>query len=174
MTALPCLIWFTGLPGSGKTTLANALAASLRQQGRGVLHLDGDRFRQGLSSDLGFSEQDRFENLRRVAEVAKLALEQDIWVVASFVSPFRSGRAQLEALAAPFRYLEIYLDCSLAECQRRDPKGLYRKAQQGQIQQLTGFSAPFEAPLSPALKLNSERLSVKECLVILEQSLKPL
>ena len=170
----PCLIWFTGLPGSGKTTLASAMTESMRSRGLSVLHLDGDRFRQGVSSDLGFSEQDRFENLRRVAEVAKLALEQEVWVVASFVSPFRAGRAQVETLIEPFRHLEIHLDCSLSECQRRDPKGLYRKAQQGQLQQLTGFSAPFEAPLSPALQLNSEHLSVEECLTGLEQLLEQL
>ena len=153
----PCVLWLTGLPAAGKTTLAGALASRLRNLGLPVCVLDGDDLRRGLNADLGFSEADRDENVRRTAEVARLLLDAEIFVVAALISPFRAGRKQAGKRIGAGRFVEIFVDAPLEVCQQRDPKQLYAKARAGEIAGLTGFDAPYEAPRSPALHLCSDK-----------------
>ncbi|MEY4461392.1 MAG: adenylylsulfate kinase [Bacteroidota bacterium] len=150
-----CVLWFTGLSGSGKSTLANALDAELHRQGVKTILLDGDNVRHGLCGDLGFSAEDRHENLRRVAEVAKLMADAGLVVLTAFVSPFRSDRDRARAVVGPERFAEIYVDCPLDVCAARDVKGLYAKAQAGLIADFTGVNSPYEAPLAPELTVAS-------------------
>lgn len=150
-----CVLWFTGLSGSGKSTLANALDAELHRQGIKTVLLDGDNVRHGLCGDLGFSPEDRHENLRRVAEVAKLMADAGLVVLTAFVSPFRSNRDRARAVVGPERFAEIYVDCPLDVCASRDVKGLYAKAQAGLIADFTGVNSPYEAPLAPELTVAS-------------------
>lgn len=143
------VIWFTGLPASGKSTLANALEVELHRQGRRTYLLDGDNLRHGLNKDLGFTEGDRVENIRRVAEVAKLLVDAGIVVMASFVSPFRRDREMVRDLVGGEDFFEVYVSTPLEVCEQRDPKGLYRKARMGQIPNMTGINSPYEAPRHP-------------------------
>ena len=150
-----CVLWFTGLSGSGKSTLANALDAELHGRGIKTVLLDGDNVRHGLCGDLGFSANDRHENLRRIAEVAKLMADTGLVVLTAFVSPYRSDRDRARAIVGPERFAEIYVDAPVEVCATRDVKGLYAKAQAGLITDFTGVNSPYEAPLAPELTVAS-------------------
>lgn len=158
------ICWFTGLPASGKSTLAQALERQLFEQGVRTFFLDGDNLRHGLNQDLGFNAHSRRENIRRASEVAALALEQGNLVLCSFISPFREDRAEARRRAPEGRFFEIFVHCSAAECQRRDPKGLWARAQKGEIQNFTGLTSPYEEPEHPELRLDTEHLTQSECL----------
>jgi bifunctional enzyme CysN/CysC len=158
----PCVLWLTGLSGSGKSTLARALERILFDRGCSTFYLDGDNLRHGLNQDLGFSQADRQENVRRLAEVAHLAYQHGHIVLCSLISPFAEDRARARQLIPTGHFLEIYVCCSLEECARRDPKGLYARAREGNLSQFTGLSSPYEEPQHPELKLNTGQLSVAE------------
>ncbi len=149
----PAVLWFTGLSGAGKSTIANLVEKQLLALGRHSMTLDGDNVRHGLNRDLGFSEADRVENIRRIAEVAKLFVEAGLIVLVSFISPYRNERMLARDCVEDGEFLEIFVDTPVEECSRRDPKGLYQKAYAGQIQNFTGVSAPYEAPLNPEIRL---------------------
>jgi bifunctional enzyme CysN/CysC len=149
----PAVLWFTGLSGAGKSTIANLVERRLHAQGRHTMILDGDNVRHGLNRDLGFSEADRVENIRRVAEVAKLFVEAGLIVLVSFISPYRAERMLARDCVEAGEFLEIFVDTPVDECRRRDPKGLYKKADAGQLRNFTGIDAPYEAPLDPEIRL---------------------
>jgi bifunctional enzyme CysN/CysC len=151
----PVILWLTGLPGSGKSTIAKIIERRLYEAGRHTYMLDGDNIRHGLNRDLGFSEADRVENIRRAGEVAKLFLDAGLIVICSFISPFRAERDSIRSLVAPGEFVEIFVDTPLEECIRRDPKGLYGKAHAGLIKNFTGLDSPYEAPTGPELKLDT-------------------
>jgi adenylyl-sulfate kinase len=157
------VLWFTGLSGSGKSTLANEVEQVLHTAGRHTFLLDGDNLRHGLNGDLGFSEADRTENIRRVAEVAKLMADAGLIVLTAFVSPFAADREKARRIVGPDRFVEIYVDCPLEVCESRDVKGLYAKARQGLIPDFTGISSPFEAPVQPELHVRTDLHSLTEC-----------
>lgn len=156
------MIWFTGLSGSGKSTIAIALERELHNRGILCRILDGDNIRTGINNNLGFSEADRVENIRRIAEVAKLFVDTGIVTIAAFISPSNSIRQMAAHIIGENDFIEIYISTPLEECERRDVKGLYDKARRGEIKNFTGISAPFEAPLHPALSLDTSVLSVEE------------
>jgi adenylylsulfate kinase len=156
-------LWFTGLSGSGKSTIAHALEEVLHARGCRTIVLDGDNVRHGLCSDLAFSEDDRRENIRRIAEVAKLFLEAGVIVLTAFISPFRADRQRVRELMGEGDFAEIHIHCSIDECERRDVKGLYKRARAGEISNFTGISSPYEAPEAPELLLESDRQSLNEC-----------
>jgi adenylylsulfate kinase len=168
------LLWLTGLPGAGKSTLAEALVARLRASGLQAVNLDGDRLRRGLCADLGYTEQDRRENLRRAGEVATLLAQAGCGVVASFVSPYREDRVRIRARFAPGRFAEVYVRCPLAVCEARDPKGLYARARAGELPRFTGLSDPYEEPLAPELVLDTDRETPEACLGRLEALVRRL
>lgn len=143
------VIWFTGLSGSGKSTLANALEIALHQAGKHTYVLDGDNVRQGLNKDLGFSDGDRVENIRRIAEVARLMADAGLIVMTAFISPFQQDRRMARDLIGAENFLEVYVSTPLEVCEQRDPKGLYQKARRGEIPHMTGISSPYEAPEHP-------------------------
>ncbi|MFW9616590.1 adenylyl-sulfate kinase [Aquabacterium sp.] len=149
-----CVLWFTGLSGSGKSTLANALEQTLHEQGWHTYILDGDNIRQGLNKDLGFTDADRVENIRRIAEVAKLMVDAGLVVMTAFISPFRKERDMARDLIGADRFLEVYVNTPLEICEARDVKGLYKKARQGLIPNMTGINSPYEAPEQPGLVLS--------------------
>lgn len=149
----PCIVWFTGLSGSGKSTIANALDQKLFVLGHHTALLDGDNVRHGLNRDLGFTEQDRVENIRRVGEVAKLMVDAGLIVICSFISPYRAERDMVRGLVGPGEFFEIFVDTPIEECARRDPKGLYARAKAGKIKNFTGLDAPYDRPKSPELHL---------------------
>ena len=157
------IIWFTGLSGAGKSTLAHAVEERLHQLACRTFVLDGDNIRQGLSADLGFSEQDRRENIRRIAEVAKLMLEAGLIILTAFISPFQVERQLARELVLPGDFLEIYCCCDLAICEQRDVKGLYQKARRGEILEFTGISSPYQAPLNPELILDTGQATLTDC-----------
>jgi len=158
------LIWFTGIPGAGKSTLSYTLELILFKMGIRCFVLDGDNIRHGLSKDLGFSPEDRKENLRRVGEVAKLFVEAGIITIAAFASPYKADRERVRKLFEPGEFIEIYVKCPLEICEKRDPKGLYAKAKRGEIKGLTGFDAPYEPPENPEIILETDKYSVEECI----------
>lgn len=158
-----CVVWLSGLSGSGKSTVATELERELFKRGQHAYVLDGDNIRHGLCSDLGFSPNDRKENIRRVGEVAKLFADSGTVCVAAFISPYRSDRELARSIAPAGRFMEVFLDAPLSVCEQRDPKGLYAKARAGKIKDFTGISAPYEAPLEPDLRLQTDELSVQEC-----------
>ncbi len=160
-------LWFTGLPGSGKTTLAQALEFALFQRNYHCYVLDGDRLRHGLNRDLGFSPQDRTENIRRAGEVARLMVDAGIIVITAFISPYLADRDKVRSLFPQGHFVEVFLKCSLEICEKRDPKGLYRKARQGIIDSFTGVSAPYEPPVAPEITLETGELSIGESLDVL-------
>jgi bifunctional enzyme CysN/CysC len=161
------VIWFTGLSGSGKSTIANALETVLHRMGRHTYILDGDNVRQGLNRDLGFTEADRVENIRRVAEVARLMCDAGLIVMTSFISPFRAEREMARERIGAERFLEVHVSTPLAECERRDVKGLYRKARRGELPNLSGIGSPYEAPESPDLTVDTGAVSVDEAVRML-------
>jgi bifunctional enzyme CysN/CysC len=158
----PCVLWFTGLSGSGKSTIANLVERRLFGEGRHTYLLDGDNVRHGLNQDLGFTEADRVENIRRVGEAAKLFVEAGLITLVSFISPFRSERRMARDLLKPGQFVEIFIDTPLGVCMARDPKGLYRRAVAGEIKNFTGVDSPYEIPESPELTLSTEVLSAEE------------
>ena len=162
-----CTIWMTGLSGSGKSTLAVALEKTLWSRGVRSFVLDGDNIRHGLNKDLGFSPEDRNENIRRIGEVAKLFTDAGVINITAFISPYRADRDQVRALMANGDFIEAYVYCPIEVCEQRDPKGLYKKARAGQIPEFTGISAPYEPPLSPEITLDTGRESEAESLAIL-------
>jgi adenylylsulfate kinase len=156
------LVWLTGLPSAGKSTIAHMVEKKLFDQGIRCYVLDGDNIRHGLNADLGFSPDDRKENLRRVAEVARLMVNAGIFVLAAFVSPYNEDRDVVRRLFLGDNFAEIYIKCSVEECERRDPKGQYKKARLGIIKDYTGISAPYEVPNNPDFVIDTELLTVKE------------
>ena len=156
------MVWFTGLSGSGKSTIAIALERELHKRGLLCRILDGDNIRSGINNNLGFTEADRVENIRRIAEVSKLFLDTGIITIAAFISPNNDIREMAARIIGEDDFLEIYVSTPLEECEKRDVKGLYRKARRGEIRNFTGISAPFEVPEHPALSLDTSRLSVEE------------
>ena len=154
------VIWLTGISGSGKSTIANALEQDLYHKGNKTYVLDGDNIRHGLNKDLGFTDKDRVENIRRVAEVAKLMLDAGMIVIASFISPFRIERQMARSLFQKYEFKEIFISTPLKVAEKRDPKGLYKKARAGQIPNFTGISSPYEEPLQPDLVIKTDKISV--------------
>ncbi|MEC1688925.1 adenylyl-sulfate kinase [Bacillus mojavensis] len=157
------ILWLTGLSGSGKSTIANAAARELFEQGYQVIVLDGDNIRHGLNKDLGFSDEDRKENIRRIGEVAKLFVQQGTIVITAFISPFREDRDQVRQLVQAGEFNEVYIKCDLDICEQRDPKGLYKKARNGEIPFFTGIDSPYEEPEAPELVLDSGQYNREEC-----------
>jgi bifunctional enzyme CysN/CysC len=155
----PCVLWLTGLSGAGKSTIANRVEAELHRRGHHTYMLDGDNVRHGLNRDLGFTDADRVENIRRVAEVAKLMMDAGLIVLVSFISPFRSERQMARALFDEGQFFEVFVDAPLAVAERRDPKGLYKKARRGELQHFTGIDSPYEAPSNPEIRLDTTSLS---------------
>jgi adenylylsulfate kinase len=161
------MLWFTGLSGSGKSTVAVALERELHRRGRLCRILDGDNIRSGINANLGFSEADRKENIRRIAEVSKLFVDTGIITIAAFISPTEEMRQMAAEIIGRNDFKEIYISTPLEECERRDVKGLYAKARLGEIKNFTGISSPFEAPVAPALSLDTSRLTLQESVAAL-------
>tara|TARA_Y100001968_G_scaffold121798_1_gene110838 strand:- start:1923 stop:2561 length:639 start_codon:yes stop_codon:yes gene_type:complete len=157
------ILWFTGLSGSGKSTLANAVNVALHENGYSTYVLDGDNIRHGLCKDLGFSDLDREENIRRIGEVSKLFLDAGVIVLTAFVSPFKIDRENARALVGKNDFIEIYCSAELDICEKRDIKGLYAKARKGEIKDFTGISSPYEEPESPELKIDTGKMKIEEC-----------
>jgi adenylylsulfate kinase len=162
-----CTIWMTGLSASGKSTLAVALEKALIDRGVRTYVLDGDNVRHGLNKDLGFSPEDRNENIRRIGEVAKLFTDAGVINITAFISPYRADRDQVRKIMGPGDFVEVFVSCPVAVCEQRDPKGLYKKARAGQIPEFTGVSAPYEEPASPELTVHTDRESEAESLAII-------
>ncbi len=158
-------VWFTGLSGSGKSTIAVGAEQALVETGRAAYVLDGDNIRHGLNSNLGFSPEDRTENIRRIGEVAKLFTDAGVLVFASFISPYRADRDAVRALMEKGDFVEVFVDASLETCEGRDVKGLYAKARTGEIPEFTGISAPYEPPERPELVLDTNRQTVEESVI---------
>ena len=154
------LLWFTGLSGSGKSTIANCVEEELHKNSIHTYTLDGDNIRKGLNSDLSFSSEDRSENIRRIAETARLMMDAGLVVLAAFVSPYRKDREHIRNVVGDDNMVEIYINTSVEECERRDVKGLYKKARKGEIKNLTGISAPYESPLHPDIQINTEEVTI--------------
>jgi len=164
-------VWFTGLSGSGKSTIAVALEQALYQKGKLSYRLDGDNVRLGINKNLGFSEEDRKENIRRIGEVAKLFGDAGTISLSSFISPYKADRDEVRSLheAADIAFVEVHVDCSLAEAEKRDPKGLYKKARAGEIKNFTGIDDPYEAPVNPEIHLHTDEMTLEqEVEIILE------
>ncbi|MFG0211860.1 adenylyl-sulfate kinase [Brevibacillus porteri] len=157
-----CVLWFTGLSGAGKSTLANAVEHELHQRGLASYVLDGDNIRHGLNRGLGFGAEDRQENIRRIGEVAKLFVDAGVITLTAFISPYREDRELARNLVEAGEFIEVYVKCSLDECERRDVKGLYQKARNGEIGQFTGISAPYEEPVQAELVIESDKQTIEE------------
>jgi adenylylsulfate kinase len=157
------VLWFTGLSGAGKSTLAHAVEGALHERGCRTFVFDGDNVRHGLCADLGFSPEDRVENIRRVGEMSRLFIEAGVIALTAFISPFCADRERVRALMAPGDFIEIYCHCPLEICEQRDVKGLYAKARQGVIKEFTGISSPYEIPENPDLSIDTGRLPLQEC-----------
>ena len=170
----PAIVWFTGLSGSGKSTSANALEKALFAKGYCTYVLDGDNLRHGLCKDLGFSDADRVENVRRVGEVAKLMVDAGQIVLTSFISPFQADRDMVRSLVGEGEFIEVFVNTSLTVCEQRDTKGLYKKARNGEIKQFTGISSPYEAPQSPDIVINTATMSGDEVVDYLVECLRHL
>lgn len=170
------LLWFTGLSGSGKSTLANLVEIALHKQGLSTYVLDGDNIRQGINKDLSFAPEDRTENIRRIAEISNLMLDAGVITLAAFVSPYIKDREEVKQIVGTNNFIEIYVNTSLEECERRDVKGLYKKARSGEIKNMTGISAPYEAPIKPKLEVVTDgepiEESVKTILEFINKKLK--
>jgi len=158
----PCILWFTGLSGSGKSTVANAVEAVLLAQGKHTYLLDGDNVRMGLNKGLTFSDEDRVENIRRIGEVSKLFVDAGTIVLTAFISPFQKERDAVRELVEEHEFIEVFIDTPLAVCESRDPKGLYKKARKGEIPNFTGISSPYEAPKNPEIHIQNDTISIEE------------
>ena len=158
----PCILWFTGLSGSGKSTVANAVESKLLELQKHTYLLDGDNIRHGLNKDLGFSELDRVENIRRIGEVSKLFVDAGMLVLTAFISPFRSDRQIARSLVEYDEFVEVFVNTSLKECEKRDPKGLYKKARDGAIANFTGIDSPYEIPDSPEIEIKNDEMSIED------------
>lgn len=158
----PVLVWFTGLSGAGKSTVANALESWLYDAGFHSYLLDGDNIRQGLNKDLGFADKDRVENIRRIGEVGKLLADAGLIALSAFISPFRADRQMVRSLFAPGEFIEVYVATPLDVCEERDPKGLYKKARAGAIRQFTGIDSPYEVPENPELVVDTSKASIEQ------------
>jgi len=159
----PCILWFTGLSGSGKSTIASAVEQKLFELGHHTYLLDGDNVRHGLNKDLSFTNEDRVENIRRIGELSNLMVDAGLLVMTAFISPFRSDRRMVRSLVQSHEFIEVYMDTSLDECERRDPKGLYKKARKGEIKNFTGIDSEYEIPESPEITVNTLQHSISEC-----------
>ena len=173
MNQKPFVIWLTGLSGSGKSTIAVSLEKKLHEKGFKSFLLDGDNIRTGLNKDLGFSESDRKENIRRIGEVCKLMHDAGLIVIASFISPFKSERDFVRSLLPANNYVEVFVNASLESCEARDIKGLYKKARKGLISEFTGIDSPYELPLHPDLTLNTDKESEDESLIKILEFILP-
>ena len=158
----PCILWFTGLSGSGKSTVANIVEQKLHQLGKHTYLLDGDNVRHGLNKDLGFTDTDRVENIRRIAEVSKLMLDAGLIVMVSFISPFKSERKMARELVEKNEFIEIFVDTPIEECEKRDPKGLYKKARSGKLKNFTGIDSDYEKPTSPEITLDTKTKNAED------------
>ena len=156
------LVWFTGLSGSGKSTIANSVEQILHKKGIKTYSLDGDNIRKGINSDLTFSPEDRTENIRRIAEIANLMIDAGIVVLAAFVSPYKKDRENIRNIVKDVNFVEVFVDTSIEECERRDVKGLYKKARAGEIKNMTGVSAPYEPPETPDVLLETEKETIEQ------------
>lgn len=163
----PCLLWFTGLSGSGKSTIANALDVALHERGYHTFLLDGDNVRHSLCKDLGFSDDDRVENIRRIGEVSKLFADAGLIVLSAFISPFASDRRLVRNLFPAGEFIEVFMSTPLTTCEERDPKGLYEKARAGEIKDFTGIDSPYETPERAEMRLDTSSMSVDECVSVL-------
>ena len=161
-TQKPCILWFTGLSGSGKSTIANAVETQLLSMRKHTYLLDGDNIRHGLNRGLGFSDEDRVENIRRIGEVAKLFVDAGTIVLTAFISPFRGDRGQVRGLVEAQEFIEVFVDTPLAVCEARDPKGLYKKARAGEIPHFTGIDSPYEAPQKPEVHIRNDNITVED------------
>jgi bifunctional enzyme CysN/CysC len=158
----PAVVWLTGLSGAGKSTIANLVEKKLSRMNRHTFLLDGDNVRHGLNKDLGFTEADRIENIRRVGEVAKLMADAGLIVITAFISPFRAEREMVRAMMAPGEFVEVHIDTPLKEAELRDVKGLYKKARSGQLRNFTGIDSPYEAPESPEIRIETTKMTAEE------------
>ena len=158
----PCVLWFTGLSGSGKSTVANAVESKLLELTKHTYLLDGDNVRMGLNKGLTFSDEDRVENIRRIGEVSKLFVDSGLIVLTAFISPFQEDRDMVRELLTEGKFIEVFIDTPLEVCESRDPKGLYKKARNGEIPNFTGISSPYEAPVSPEIHIVNNDKSVEE------------
>ena len=156
------LLWFTGLSGSGKSTVANALDIRLNEGGKATYLLDGDNIRLGINSDLGFSIEDRNENIRRISEIGKLFVDAGLITIACFISPLKVNR-EMARTALGEDFIEIFVDCPLGECEKRDPKNLYKKARLGEIKEFTGITSPYEKPENPEIVINTKDQTIDQC-----------
>ncbi len=163
----PLLVWFTGLSGSGKSTIANALEKALFIRGTHTYLLDGDNVRKGLNSNLSFSPEDRSENIRRIAEVANLMLDAGLVVLASFVSPYREDRENVKRIVGYENFVEVFVNTPIEECERRDVKGLYAKARAGEIENFTGVNGPYEPPMAPDVEIDTTKVSVGDAVALI-------
>lgn len=170
----PALLWFTGLSGAGKSTIANGLESWLHANGRHTYLLDGDNIRHGLNKDLGFSDADRVENIRRIGEVGKLFVDAGVIVMSAFISPFRADRDMVRNLLGKGEFIEIYLSTPIDACEQRDPKGLYKKARAGQIKHFTGIDSPYEEPLNPEIVIDTSKAGIEESVEQIVARLKAL
>jgi len=158
----PCILWFTGLSGSGKSSIANAVEAALIEQKKHTYLLDGDNIRMGLNKGLTFSNEDRIENIRRIGEVSKLFVDAGLIVLTAFISPFRKDRNMVRHLVKEGEFIEIFVDTPLEVCEQRDPKGLYKKARKGKIPNFTGIDSPYETPKIPEIHIKNDKISIDE------------
>ncbi len=159
----PCILWFTGLSGSGKSTVANAVESKLYETGCHSYLLDGDNVRHGINKDLTFTDEDRIENIRRIGEISKLFIDSGLLVLTAFISPFRADRAMVRDLVGDAEFIEVFIDTPIEVCEQRDPKGLYKKARQGEIKHFTGIDSPYEAPEKPEVVVKTAELNIEEC-----------
>jgi adenylylsulfate kinase len=167
------LLWFTGLSGSGKSTIANALEQKLYDIGVKTYSLDGDNIRNGINNDLTFSPQDRTENIRRIAEISNLMIDAGLVTLASFVSPYKKDRDNVRKIVKDVNFIEIFINTSIEECERRDVKGLYKKARAGEIKNMTGISAPYEVPEKPDIEIKTNKKSLEEAVHDIINFIKP-
>lgn len=167
-----CILWFTGLSGSGKSTIANAVEVELFKRKYTTYLLDGDNIRHGLNKDLDFSEMDRIENIRRIGEVSKLFIDAGLIVVTAFISPFQADRKIARDLVDSDEFIEVFIDTPLAVCEQRDPKGLYKKVRNGTIKNFTGIDSPYEMPQNPEIHIKTSELSIEESTMVIVKYLE--